>query len=231
MNIVPGSTYTPPSGHARRFVRSLRPAALVLLLFSTSVSAQPDACGDVNDDGNLSTVDALIVLRSTVGVDIELVCPDVTGVDPDGCGDVNGDGVVSPLDSLILLNHAVGVEVDFGCALATEARNLVRFTNTIPCMGAPFKATVEVLPSGKTWSARTGETSDYVEWDQYVIGDTFVVDMRACGERVLTGRVDLAKDHLVHMYLKRSEVFNTVQLSIVEEGPIAGLVRDRPVLP
>jgi hypothetical protein len=227
---VPGSSDTPPSGHTSRIVRLLRAAAVVLVLSSTSVSAQPDACGDVNGDGNLSTVDALIVLRSTIGVDVDLGCPEVTGLDPDGCGDVNGDGIVSPLDSLILLNHAVGVTVDFDCALGTDARNLVRFTNTIVCMGAPFKATVEVLPSGKTWSARTGETSEYVEWDQYLIGDTFVVDMRACGERVLNGRVDLAKGHLVHMYLKRSEVFNTVQLSIVEEGPIAGLVGQPKVL-
>jgi hypothetical protein len=223
---VPGSTYTPLSGRPSLLARSLRLAAVVLVLLSTPVRAEPDACGDVNADGRLTTVDALMVLRSTVGADVDLDCPDVTGVDPEGCGDVNGDGNVSPLDSLILLNHAVGVDVEFDCTLGTDARNLVRFTNTIKCMGAPFKATVDVLPSGKTWSARTDETSEYVEWDQYVIGDTFVVDMRACGEHVLSGRVELTKGALVHMYLKRSEVFNTVQLSIVEEGPIAGLVRD-----
>lgn len=204
----------------------MRLAAVVLLLFSSAAQANPDACGDVNDDGQLSTVDALIVLNSTIGVDVDLDCPEMAGIDPDGCGDVNGDGNVSPLDSLMLLNHAVGVPVEFDCALGTNARNLVRFTNTIKCMGASFRATVDVLPSGKTWSARTDETSEYVEWDQYVIGDTFVVDMRACGEHVLSGRVDLTEGYLVHMYLQRSEVFNTVQLSIVEEGPIAGLVRD-----
>ena len=228
---MPGSTDIPLSGHKSRPAYLLRLAAVVLALFSTTASAEPEACGDVNADGKLSTVDALMVLRSTVGVEVNLDCPAVTGVDPEGCGDVNGDGIVSPVDSLILLNHAVGVPVDFDCALGTDARNLVRFTNTINCMGAPFKATVEVLPAGKTWSARTGQTSEYVEWDQYVIGDTFVVDMRACGERVLSGRVELTKGHLAHMYLKRSDVFNTVQLSIVEEGPIAGLVQDRHTLP
>jgi hypothetical protein len=49
-------------------------AALAASLFLVASASASDVCGDVNDSGELSTSDALLVLRASVGLDVTLIC-------------------------------------------------------------------------------------------------------------------------------------------------------------
>jgi len=62
--------------------------------------------GDVNNDGQANSTDALIVLSGDVGIDISSFCPV-------NCGDVNADGVVNSTDALIILSFDAGMSVPF----------------------------------------------------------------------------------------------------------------------
>jgi hypothetical protein len=66
------------------------------------------SCGDANDDGNLSTTDALIALSTAVGT---ATCEDLV------CN-VNFAGGVTTADSLLILKRAVGQSVVLTCPLA-----------------------------------------------------------------------------------------------------------------
>lgn len=71
-----------------------------LFVFQTSVFAlvsQSDKFSDMNADGRISSVDALIILQAaskTITLTPELM----------DLADVNNDGKVTPLDALMLLN-------------------------------------------------------------------------------------------------------------------------------
>jgi hypothetical protein len=78
--------------------------------------------GDVNDDDNANSTDALIVLSCDVGINVSPFCPM-------NCGDVNEDGLVNSTDALIILSYDVGISVPFpvgqpGCP-----------QNVTPCAG------------------------------------------------------------------------------------------------
>ncbi len=62
--------------------------------------------GDVNDDGEANSTDALIVLSADAGIDTVAFCPM-------NCGDVNSDGVVNSTDALIILSFDAGMSVPF----------------------------------------------------------------------------------------------------------------------
>ena len=62
--------------------------------------------GDVNNDGTVTSTDALIVLSCDVAINVAQFCPM-------NCGDVNGDGFVDSTDALIILSFDVGLEVPF----------------------------------------------------------------------------------------------------------------------
>jgi hypothetical protein len=62
--------------------------------------------GDVSDDGQVNSTDALIVLSADVGRNTSQFCPM-------NCGDVNGDGYVDSTDALIILSYDVGMSVPF----------------------------------------------------------------------------------------------------------------------
>jgi hypothetical protein len=62
--------------------------------------------GDVNDDGQMDSTDALIILSADVGTNTSQFCPM-------NCGDVNGDGYVDSTDALIVLSYDVGMSVPF----------------------------------------------------------------------------------------------------------------------
>ena len=64
------------------------------------------ACGDVNFDGYIRALDALLVLRSAV--DEKLECP------PRVC-DLNGSGKITTVDALALLRRAVKLPVTLAC--------------------------------------------------------------------------------------------------------------------
>jgi hypothetical protein len=62
--------------------------------------------GDVNEDDQVTSTDALIILSADVGVNVSQFCPI-------NCGDVNNDGVVTSTDALIILSYDVGMNVPF----------------------------------------------------------------------------------------------------------------------
>jgi hypothetical protein len=72
---------------------------------TTTTTLVGTACGDVNEDGTLSVVDALGVLRASVGV---VAC------EPWQC-DYDGSGVVSAADALEVLRAAVGERTSASC--------------------------------------------------------------------------------------------------------------------
>ncbi|MBN1480667.1 VCBS repeat-containing protein [candidate division KSB1 bacterium] len=78
--------------------------------------------GDVNDDTQPNSTDALIILSCDVGLDVSAFCPM-------NCGDVNFDGTINSTDALIILSYDVGIEISFpvgesGC-----------HENVTPCLG------------------------------------------------------------------------------------------------
>ena len=74
--------------------------------------AQSTLCGDVNDDFKITGTDALAVLKTSIGIDVGLICNDPLTV---LCGDVNADGRVSVLDALLILKVSVGQPVELLC--------------------------------------------------------------------------------------------------------------------
>jgi hypothetical protein len=67
---------------------------------------QSGPLGDVNDDGQVDSTDALIVLSADAGIDTAQFCPI-------NCGDANGDGLVDSTDALIILSYDAGMSVPF----------------------------------------------------------------------------------------------------------------------
>src|SRR5690348_7136963 len=53
-------------------------AALVSIVFCTGTAGAQPVCGDVNDNGSVTSSDSLAVLRAAVGQPVDLIC--------DACG-------------------------------------------------------------------------------------------------------------------------------------------------
>ncbi|MBN2009475.1 hypothetical protein JW960_09040 [candidate division KSB1 bacterium] len=78
--------------------------------------------GDINDDQNANSTDALIILSCDAEINVSQFCP----MD---CGDVNDDGFINSTDALIILSYDASITVPFpieesGCP-----------TNVMPCPG------------------------------------------------------------------------------------------------
>ncbi len=58
-------------------------------------------CGDVNDDGTLTSIDAMLILQLHAGL--------VDALRNDESGDVNVDGTLSALDAMLVLQVDAGV--------------------------------------------------------------------------------------------------------------------------
>ena len=219
-------------------------AALFATLFftlcvPTAAGAQSDHCGDVNGDGNVTTVDALMVLRRAVGVPVEFNCPPASSVRADGsvaameagaCGDVSGDGNTTTIDSLMILNYSIGVPVEFMCAVAPAGRNLIRYLNNLVCMQQIFTSTVTVKPSGRMWESESGVHSEYQGWDEPTIGPEFLVTTGECGDLELFGTINLPANTKILMELRLGGLFNNIpELAFFDEGPIDALTTGDPV--
>lgn len=63
--------------------------------------------GDINDDGKINAVDAMLILRYVAGT---ISLADV----PDGIADVNGDGFINTADALRILWYSIGRITSFG---------------------------------------------------------------------------------------------------------------------
>ena len=69
-------------------------------------------CGDVTGDSSISVTDALMILKTAVGISVDLSCASTSAL----CGDVNDDGSVSVTDALLVLKAAVGISVTLICS-------------------------------------------------------------------------------------------------------------------
>jgi hypothetical protein len=72
---------------------------------TTTTIGQDGLCGDADDNGSITASDALLTLRTAVGVATCAV----------SLCDVNADGVINTTDSLRILRKAVGIGGDLGC--------------------------------------------------------------------------------------------------------------------
>ncbi|MCH8066562.1 MAG: dockerin type I repeat-containing protein, partial [Chloroflexi bacterium] len=61
----------------------------------------PPLVGDVNCDGEVSSIDAALILQLTAGVVSFLFCEEF--------GDVNGDGETTSIDAAIILQFTAGL--------------------------------------------------------------------------------------------------------------------------
>jgi hypothetical protein len=111
----------------------------VVLAFAGNARA---LCGDVNDDGQRSATDALMVLNVAVGQVLALNCScGSCGTSEDGpaakahCADASGDTLVTASDALRILNVAVGQSVPLDCSC--DACGSATTTTTIPGCPAP----------------------------------------------------------------------------------------------
>jgi hypothetical protein len=79
--------------------------------YTIAPNEQPEEIlGDVNGNGVANSLDALIVLKGDVGLDISSYCPV-------NCGDVNDDGFVNSTDALLILKYDVGLPVSYPVGL------------------------------------------------------------------------------------------------------------------
>lgn len=187
-----------------------------------------ETCGDVNGDGNITTVDALTILNVAVGVPVELACPAAATIGTptavageDGCGDVNGDGNVSPSDALLVLNRSVGFEVEFSCPVASTARNRIRYLNRLICKGEDFTSVLRLPSEDMRWESVSGEASPYQDYDKPQLGGGWTVTLGPCGSTTFSDLVNLPADALVQIRLELNDFFGFVELNFYNEGPIA----------
>ncbi|MCA1807043.1 MAG: DUF1566 domain-containing protein [Actinobacteria bacterium] len=88
-------------------------------------------CGDFTGDGAVTASDALRLLRSAVGEQVDLSC----GSQIEICGDVNGSRDTTASDALVVLRGAVGQAVDLTCPVAVCGNGVLGGTEE--CDGDP----------------------------------------------------------------------------------------------
>ena len=75
---------------------------------TTTTLPEPAGCGDANEDGRVTSTDALFTLKNAVGdADCDLAL----------C-DADGNGRITSTDALVILKHAVGQSVELRCPAA-----------------------------------------------------------------------------------------------------------------
>ncbi len=74
----------------------------IFLTVNLNVAADPAVLGDVNDDGSVDNLDAVLVLQYDAGL------IDETGLNLEN-GDMNDDGIVDNLDAVLMLKTAAGL--------------------------------------------------------------------------------------------------------------------------
>ncbi len=84
---------------------------LVLLMILCSLSAYSQACGDVNNNGTIDIVDALIIAQYYVGLNPSQIVLSVA--------DTDGNGTVDIIDALRITQYYVGLATQLSCGQAT----------------------------------------------------------------------------------------------------------------
>ncbi|MBN2737462.1 MAG: dockerin type I repeat-containing protein [Spirochaetales bacterium] len=77
----------------------MKKVSLILLFSVTALSLSAQSMGDVNNDGSLNIVDALLIAREYVGLSNPVFYPEAA--------DVNQDGVINIIDALLVAQYYV----------------------------------------------------------------------------------------------------------------------------
>jgi len=126
--------------HSSRLLVTVVAAGLVLLVSQAAPASDGPicaalgalACGDADNDGSVTSTDALLALQAGVGT---LYCDDCL------C-DASGTSSVTATDALMLLQSAVGGEVPLSCEVC--ATSVCGDAVRTPFRGAPLGTTVDV---------------------------------------------------------------------------------------
>jgi hypothetical protein len=105
----------------------------------------PQQCGDVDTNGIVNIVDALIIAQAYVGFNPTIFVSSVA--------DVNADGGINIVDALIVAQYYVGLVLSLNCSAWTAAPTTVPTptqVTTPPATGAPGSADCSTQ---ETWSA------------------------------------------------------------------------------
>jgi len=104
---------------------------------------EPGNIGDINDDGEVNIIDALLIAQYYVGlepspfntdaVDALLVAQDYVGLNPVAftnpqMADVNCNSTIDILDALLIAKYYVGIIPEFDCPVSTQYIELGVFT-------------------------------------------------------------------------------------------------------
>jgi hypothetical protein len=113
-------------------------AALAASLAFPAPSAASEICGDVNDNGDVSTSDALLVLRASVGQSVALVCE---AADITSYGNTTAFTESDTFGENFLLGHEIEIEEEatithFG-VIAKSSGQQVRFALYTSAAGEP----------------------------------------------------------------------------------------------
>ena len=94
-------------------IKKILPLCIVLFLITFNLFTQTSSnCGDVNTDGIVNIVDALIIAKYYVGLSTLTI--------EESIADVNGDGTVNILDSLLIARFYIGLESTLNCAVVPK---------------------------------------------------------------------------------------------------------------
>jgi endoglucanase len=133
---------------------------LGIFLFSGSMSAFSQVCGDVNNSGSVDIVDALLTAQYYVGMSPSPFNP--------GVADVNGSGSIDIVDALVTAQYYVGIVSSLSCTVQTPAPTVIPSATAVPGTGTVYSSSggkflkdgSEIKLFGLNWFGM--ETTDHV---------------------------------------------------------------------
>ena len=169
----------------RIFSRALWALGMTVLLAGSAEAQRKN--GDVNNDGSVSSVDALAVLNAVVGL------APATGHTP-SWGDANCDGQVTSLDAMIILAHTVQLNVDQFCVnkLATATVTVVTVESGTGQVVAGGTLQLSATPRDPNNAPIEGKTATWTTSDatRATVSSAGVVTGVGAGDVTITATVD-----------------------------------------
>ena len=137
---------------------------VIIMALSLTVGASARLVGDVNSDNRVNSIDALMILRKSVGFD-------------DGVStaymDVNGDGKINSLDALIVGSYKGELEVEDELVTSYKVQVVDpilatgEFTITTEVESEGTVVTAEIMVKGKDMCVNTVFMSVKVEAERH----------------------------------------------------------------
>jgi endoglucanase len=161
--------------------RKKRLLCLFVLIVCLCASVQAQTLGDVNSDGSVSIVDALLIAQYYVGLNPASFNSSVA--------DVNCDGSVSIVDALVIAQYYVGLLSSLPCT-ATPAPTAVAATPVVTAAPTPASTAVASTSSyefgkllGAGWNAGNSldATGGETAWGNPLLTQTIFNAVKAAG--------------------------------------------------